>query len=400
MSFGTLGNKVFEYGNVRVRDLTAETYETERTIKGRPIAKIRAVGKLLVDGRPVTPSKRFWNSLQCRFGISNNVFRYFDHAEVFNRISERAPDDTIRFCIEKDLNSGSEVMLAVTNPNATCVRYPQLEELLARYNAEGVTYTNGRVCSTHSPRVGSSAFPIMGEQFQNKFMIDTPIDGFGQPSLYLSLLRLVCTNGAVAFTKAFRSSLSIGSKEEDVSFALVRAMDGFNNEDGYGALRQRFDNAGRSWASVNETQKLYRTLVKLVNHGGLKKRGREYVPMENGGTAVVETASPIFHDFHQMTGDISRLYGVANMEGLSIKRQRTLPTACKMYDLLNFASEVATHHAEPVGARMLQTFIGDVVSMEYDLEGTVDQFSDWQDFFIHDEKAIEAKMQLDKRFRG
>ena len=47
-----------------------------------------------------------------------------------------------------------------------------------------------------------------------------------------------------------------------------------------------------------------------------------------------------------MTGDLQRIYGMANLDALSVKRQRTLPAACKVYDLLNFASEVATHHAD------------------------------------------------------
>lgn len=48
-----------------------------------------------------------------------------------------------------------------------------------------------------------------------------------------------------------------------------------------------------------------------------------------------------------MTGDTSRLYGLANLDALSAKRQRTLPVRCKVYelckvyDLLNFAPATA-----------------------------------------------------------
>src|SRR5260221_348195 len=74
-------------------------------------------------------------------------------------------------------------------------------------------------------------------------IIDTPIDGFGRPSVYLSLLRLVCSNGAVGYSPAFRSELSVGKGDDGVAFALTRVLDGFNNEDGYAALRQRFESA-------------------------------------------------------------------------------------------------------------------------------------------------------------
>src|SRR5438445_155010 len=95
----------------------------------------------------------------------------------------------------------------------------------------------------------------------------TALDGYGRPSVYLSLLRLVCSNGAVGYSPAFRSELSVGRGDDGVAFALTRVLDGFNNEDGYAALRQRFESAAKSWASVNEAQKLYKLLARLHGRG-------------------------------------------------------------------------------------------------------------------------------------
>src|SRR5262249_32647936 len=194
---------------------------------------------------------------------------------------------------------------------------------------------------------------------------ETPIDGYGRPAVYLSLLRLVCSNGAVGYSPTFRSELSVGKGEGGVSFALERVLEGFNNEDGYAALRQRFESAARSWASVHEANRLYRVLARLQNQGS--GRGKGPVPAA-GGDGASET--PLLSAFHRMTGDLSRIYGLANVDSLSAKRQRTLPAACKVYDLLNFASELATHRADEAGNRTLQAFIGELVSGEYDLEGT------------------------------
>lgn len=102
---------------------------------------------------------------------------------------------------------------------------------------------------------------MAGDGFQHRFVLDTPVDGFGRPSVYLSLLRLVCSNGAVGYSSAFRSELSVGKGDEGVAFALVRVLEDFNNEDGFAAMRQRFESAARSWASVNEVHKLYKTLI-------------------------------------------------------------------------------------------------------------------------------------------
>jgi hypothetical protein len=106
---------------------------------------------------------------------------------------------------------------------------------------------------------------------------------------------------------------------------------------------------------------------------------------------------PLLHAFHRLTGDLTRLYGLANLDALSVKRQRTLPTRAKVYDLLNFASEIATHHAEPAASRGLHAFVGDLISTEYDLEGTADHFGDWKDFFVKNEATTDTLAELQRR---
>jgi hypothetical protein len=368
----------FEYGQARVKDLAV----TLKNVQGKP-----AVDRVLIDGEPFRPSARFWNSLQVRFGFTANIFRYFRHEEVFARISEVASNDRLRWCAERR-GDGPGTLLAVTNPTAPVMRHDDLMGLLGKNGAEEVNYHNGVVRSRHTPRYGAP-FDIAGDAFQNKYVIDTPIDGYGRPVVYLSLLRQICTNGAVAHTPVFRSELSLGRGEHGVGFALVRALDGFNNEEGYSALRQRFEAATRSWASVREATELYRTLVRLHHADGVA-----------GDIPAVGTdgaREPLLHAFHRMTGDLTRLYGLANLDALSVKRQRTLPTRAKVYDLLNFASEIATHHAEPAAARGLHAFVGDLISTEYDLEGTADHFGDWKDFFVKNEATTDTLAEMQRR---
>ena len=100
------------------------------------------------------------------------------------------------------------------------------------------------------------------------------------------------------------------------------------------------------------------------------------------------------------TGDLSRIYGLASVDALSAKRQRTLPAACKVYDLLNLASEVATHHASEAGNRTVQAYVGELISGEFDLEGTVDQFSDWRDFFIGSDDTASTLADLNRRSKS
>jgi hypothetical protein len=370
----------FEYGTSRIKDLQVRS-TTDKSGAVR-------VQEVLLEGRPVRPSKRFWTSLHLRFGFTHNIFRYFRHEEVFNRISEVNPQDRIRWCLERD-DKGSETLLAVSNPSTAVIQHADLMGLLTHYQAEQVEYADGVVSSRHVPRAGGT-FAIAGDDFQNKFVLDTPIDGFGRPSVYLSLLRLVCSNGTVGYSPAFRSELNVGRAGTGAEFALVRVLDGFNNEEGYAALRQRFESAARSWASVNEVNGMYRTLVRLLHRGRAGAVGGD-------GAAAPVPRSVVLRSFHQLTGDLPQIYGLANLDGLSVKRQRTLPTPCKVYDLLNFASEVATHHAAAEDNRTLQAYIGDLIGNEYDLEGTVDHFGDWKDFFIGNEATTSTLASFHQR---
>jgi hypothetical protein len=369
----------FEYGTARLKDFRVVASQ-EKSGK----ANVEAV---LLRDEPLRPGKRFWHSLQCRFGFTPNVFKYFTHHEVFDRISERCPNDSLRYCIDR--GGSRPLLLAVTNPRTAAITHDDLQALLSQYHSEGVTYADGVVRSTHRPRCGGP-FAIAGDQFQSRFVIDCPVDGFGRPAVYLSLLREICSNGAVAFTPAFRSELNTGTGPDGAQFALMRALDGFNNEEGFAALRQRFESATQSWASVNEALKLYKLLVRLHSNGHLS---RSASVGGDGGSEVPE-GSPLFRSFHRMTGDLSRLYGLANLDGLSVKRQRTLPAACRVYDVLNFVSELATHHARPEASRPLQAHLGQLVSAEYDLEGTAGQFADWQDFFVGNSATIETASRL------
>ncbi|MGL4554675.1 MAG: DUF932 domain-containing protein, partial [Gemmataceae bacterium] len=353
-----------------------------------------AVDAVELDGRPVKPSSRFWNSLHVRFGFTSNIFRYFTHAEVFQRISEVAPSDKVQWCVEN--GDKDATLLAVTNPSAANMRHDDLMELLDKRGAGEVRYARGVVTSEHAPRLNPT-FQIAGDGFQNKFILDTPIDGYGRPAVYLSMLRLICANGLVGYSPTFRSELSVGKGENGISFALERVLGGFNNEEGYSALRQRFEGATKSWASVAEANKLYKVLVKMLGTGQIEAGvGRA---AKGGDGASAFDRSPVLVKYQRMSGDLSRTYGLANLDTLSVKRQRTLPAACKIYDLLNFASEVATHHAGEVGNRTLQAYIGELISGEYDLENTADQFSDWRDFFLGSESANETLTSLHKKGR-
>ncbi len=342
----------FDYGFTSVGQL--QVTEAERSKAGR--LTIRA---LEVDGRPVRPTGRFWRSLFTRYGISETIFRYFSPAEVFGRISERSSDDDIRYCIECREGSADH-LLAVTNPRRPVITGRQVEEVVAEHDAIEREYADGIITSQHIPRLGDRPFSIRGDRFAHRLVLETPVDGFSHPKIFLSFLRQVCSNGMVGYGRAFRSDISLG---QDIGHCIGRALAGFDNGEGYAAMRQRFESAQHSWASVRECGELSKRLTQMSDGRSLK-------------------TDDWSRDFHRMTGNLNTIYGLANLNALSQKRQRVLPTRCRVYDLMNFASEMATHHATTGARRTLQAFIGSLISEEYDLEGTAESVTDFADFFV------------------
>ncbi|TWU20568.1 hypothetical protein Pla52o_44460 [Novipirellula galeiformis] len=351
----------FSYGLATVSDLKVR--QVERTEKGRVMLR-----NLEIDGRLVTASRRFWRSFFTRFGIAENVFRYFSPEEVFSRISQQNSDDAFRFCIAEHAGGERETeghLLAVTNVKRPVIRYHEIAELVERYGGQDVRYHEGLVISTHEPRGGSRSLQIGGDQFHDRFCLETPVDGYGHPRLFLSMLRLVCQNGMIGYAKAFRSDIPVGKQ---MNYCIARALESFDNGDGYAAIRQRFESSQNSWASVHECLQLGAVLDKA-------KREQQL------------TCDGLMGRFRNLAGDLSELYGLANLEALSDKRRRILPSKARVYDLINFASEVATHHALPEGAKRLQAHIGSLISDEYDLEGTAQGAPDFDAFFIEDASA-------------
>lgn len=342
----------FEYGHARIKDFQVSAERDTRSGKVH-------VKSIDLQGEQLTPTPRFWRSMFQRFGFSESVFRYFDHGEVFQRIAACTPSDTVRYCVENS-PEGKRRLLSISNPKRPVITHDEVVDLVDRYEGADVTYADGLITSTHRPRSGDCTFEIGGDHFKHRFVMETPIDGFSQPRIFLSFLRMVCSNGAIGYSRAFRSDVSLG---KDIGHCISRALDSYDNGEGYAALRQRFESAQTSWASLHECNSLYKILCKF-------ERGKSI------------SAENVMLDFHKMTGRLHELYGMANLDALSEKRQRILPAKCRIYDLVNFASEVATHHSSGDANRSLQAYIGTLISDEYDMEGTAVDSTEFADLLL------------------
>ncbi len=340
----------FSYGLTKLGNLRIEENPQD------PTTRLVDVG-----GTVALATQRFWTSLAMRYHVSPSMFRYFRPDEVLHRVSQHAPDDRLRFCLEHR-KSGVSHLLAVVNPDRPFAEHDEIVDAARRHDGRDLSYANGVVTSTHRPRASGISTCIGGDSFERRFHFEAPVDGFGKPKFFVSLLRMICSNGMVAHTKAFRSDVALG---EDAHHSITRALQSFDDEEGYTTLHRRFESAQASWASVRECLELSRVLTGFKARKGVRKK-------------------KLLRDFQQVTGNLNELYGMADLKALSTKRQRLLPSKARVYDLLNFASEVATHHARPLGRRVLQVSIGDLIADEFDLEGTAEIATEFQDFFVSD----------------
>lgn len=312
-----------------------------------------------IDGQHCRISGRFWKSVFARYRFGSSTFRYFRPEEVFQRICAVSRDDRLRVMVEHR-RSGPPVALAVSKPTDRLVTIDDIRDLARSHGARQSHYDAGVVSCTFTPKSGEQALAIGTDQFANRFTLDVPIDGYGGPRIHVALMRLLCSNGAVGYHRAFCSEVPASKSPRHT---LQRAIECFDHADGFAAIRERFLASQSSWASVREAHTLYRQMVKVK---------------------AVDPARKIraLEDFDRITGRIQEFYGLTNLDTLPVRRQRLLPVKCRVYDLLNFASEVATHVAQPAESRLLQSWIGGTLAEEYDLEGTAEQAGEFADLLI------------------
>lgn len=337
-------------------------------------------------------SPRFLTSLYARFGFNERFFAFFSPEEVLARIMTVRKDDRIRLCIA-NFDNGERRLLATSNPANGVAHADKVVKLFEAFGSEGLVYHDGVMVSTHTPRV-APVFDIAGDDYTNKFTMSVPIDGYGSPFATLALHRISTKATMVAHCKTFRSDLKLGKGGDDLESSLGRALDSFNNDEGYAAARERLESAATSWTSVNEAES-YRSLLQRHIGYGIAKYNPEAPGLSSGKSVVHACLGMLQHingidpeargnallqAYHKLTGNIQEQLGFANLESLSEKRRRSLPVKCRVLDLLNMASEVASHHSVS-GQNDINQWIGSILSNEYDIEGSMAAFGDFDQFW-------------------
>lgn len=360
-----------EYQFNNIRDIQVKQSVDEKTNK-------RSIDEVKIGDRKVHVTGRFWNSLFSKYGFSSKTFNYFDPAEVFDRIAERRSDDKVRVCLafngEDDLIPDA---LAISNDAKPVMEYESVLDLLNEQELNGdIMYSDGVVSSTHSPLTEQN-FIIKGDEFAPRYQTVIPIDGYGQPEVAIGWDRLICANGAVAFGKVFSSKISTGSDMMSGLRRLEQVCSNYGNDEGYDALRRRLISSSESYASVLECSKASRLISKCLGSDGI----------------IREDVRQMFDGFEKIAGNPAMMYGLVTNTSASSKRLATLPSRATVYDLINFVTEMSTHKfGEERGRRAVYGHVGQILSNEYDLEGTAADGREFIDVFAANHNAYVKVM--------
>lgn len=331
------------------------------------------------NGQAFAPSERFWQSFCSKVGVAPSVFNLFGHHEVFNRVVEQGKMGiTGNIRIVEDVKN--KTLLAMTEPTKSIADFKTIMKLIDDKNGYNLSYSNG-VITSHHGLVNDTPIKIGSEEHRPRIAVQTSIDGYGLPNVYLALLRQVCSNGAVAMSSAFKTQVKVGKKQDDndtVEFALERMFDSFSNDEGFDALIQRFDSARTAPLSVREFYQVSQILTKLGYRIRENKDDNMQIAQE-------------LRTWHSLSGDLHTKYGLAHLKEMTEKQMSLLETDLTVYEAINYVTEVATHrlnhlHTKDVGvSNALQGWVGTVISKPYDLEGTIsrgDAKSEFKDFYF------------------
>jgi len=367
----------FEYREVVPADLgvKAKTYEVKA--EGVP-PKVPEVSEITLRGEVLSPSDRFWCSVWSRYQVTQTIFRYFTHREVFDRIS-RTVSRPVRLCIQRtpyveDSRWEGQVALGVSSPGTKKVYFDDAVAALGRLSPEGMDYRAGTMVSLHSPERGGllEAGP---DSYSMKFQLEIPVDGYGMPVVIPLLSREGSGTCIAGDASVFRSGVTVGKKDSVVD-TICRVVESYSNEEAFSAMQQRMTSAQRSYASLLEALSFLRLLKSLLQ-GDF--RLSFIANMFAAGDSTPPRAAALA-SFWDLVGDMRAQYGVAQLASISEKRMRAIPVRCTVYELLCLASELATHQLTGKAVALMNKFTGAMISREYDLEESKTEFGEFEDF--------------------
>lgn len=317
----------------------------------------RGIMSLGIDGERFKLTPRFHKSLASELGVPYGVFDLFRPEEVMQRAAKVRPDLKLRVTLDREC--GEVLGVAERRGVPLPVRYVA-NTLHDDSRLQEMTYKDGVITAKLAM---DEAWKVPNDSEYNiHVQCRIPVDGVGSPYMTLATLRLVCTNGAVAEAPIFRTKMEI--KDNDGSH-FARLLKSFDNPQGVELLQERMIQAAETKASVGEFYALETAIRKVVPAG--------------------HDQLVLCDRLHEMASNPCVRYGVTELAKIGQKKRGLLPVDCSVSDLLNFASELATHHGDIASdLKPLHAYAGTLLAKGFDLEDLYPNAQRTSRFYMRD----------------
>lgn len=311
----------------------------------------RSVNTLTIDGVIYNTSSRFFTSLATNMGFPTSIFNLFTPEEVFKRLVRM--NKSVDLCLTYEVGKEANNLLGCCKPTKSVIDIDAAKKIISDLNPASVKYRNGIISFVNpvDPNANGGGFIAAGDNFAQRVSTEIPIDGFGNVSTYLSLLRKACDNGATCMAPMFRNSIKL--PDEDADIALVRYIKYFNDADGFDSLKEKLDLAAKTPLSLHELGRLYKVIEKgdVCNAENVYKFGY------------------IADKLDKLSG-MSKKYKLSSFSEIPAKKAAMLPTDLTVYEAFNIATEITTHFR--VGnPNFVHAFVGDTLATQFDLQDVI-----------------------------
>ena len=296
---------------------------------------------LAVDGEEYKPSHRFLKGLAQRMKVPLGVFELFTPLEVIHRAAERAPDLHLRLTVDREEHKA----LALIEDRGVPIPAGNIEIIMKDdRRLQEFDYHDGVITGRFD--LGEAWDIPNDSKYGVHISTEVPVDGMGTPETTLATWRQICSNGAVAEAPMFRTKMEVKDNGGEHFRRLLRS---FSNPRGVELLHERLLAANETKASVDEVyqaEMFIRRQVRDARHQMLLCERLQEV-----------ADSPCVR------------YGVTDLGTIGERRRGLLPTGASVADVMNFVSELNTHHGALLRNRNAANgLLGEFYARSYDLE--------------------------------
>ena len=314
------------------------------------------IKSLVIDNSAYKLSDRFYKTLAAELGIPYGVFGFFTPLEVMERAAAKVPDLQLRVTVD---TKGRQA-LGLTQNKGLPMPINYIENVL--HNDKRLTdveYGDGVLSAMLDL---DDPWDVPNDStYGMRVRCRVPVDGVGMPDMSLATWRQVCSNGAVAETSLFRTKMEI---KDNSGEHFRRLLASFSNPSGVEMLQERMCNAAETKASVGEVVLLEGLIRRSVANARNQMLLRERL--------------------NDVADNPCVRYGVTDLANIGQKKRPLLPVGCSVADLLNFASELGTHHSDLLKSdSTLQSFSGTLLSKGFDLEGLYPHTARTSSFYLN-----------------